>query len=75
MMKCELCAGELDGETLRCASCGARYVPVCPGCGRVLTPGEKRCPDCGEEALPGLEMTRRELQALGMKCFMPLAPP
>ena len=26
---------------------------------------------CGAEALPGLEMTREELQASGLKCFMP----
>ena len=69
-MKCELCFGELDAD-LRCTGCGAKYALVCLGCGRVLPPGEKRCPDCGGEALPGLEMTRGELQQAGMKCFMP----
>ena len=69
-MKCELCSAEL-GADLRCPACGAKYVPVCPDCGRVL-PGEaRRCPDCGGEALPGLEMTRAELREAGLKCFMP----
>ncbi len=70
-MKCELCGGELDAVTLRCPSCGAKYRMVCLGCGKVLGPEAARCPDCGGEALPGLEMTRAELTAAGLKCFMP----
>ena len=70
-MKCELCGGELDAVTLGCPSCGAKYRMVCLGCGKVLGPEAARCPDCGEEALPGLEMTRAELTAAGLKCFMP----
>ena len=68
-MNCEICHSEL-GEDLRCPSCGAKYARVCPDCGRVL--GEERaCPDCGEPGRPGLEMTRQEMLAAGMKCFMP----
>jgi hypothetical protein len=69
-MKCELCSAEL-GADLRCPACGANYVPVCLGCGRVLPKEARRCPDCGGEALPGLEMTRAELRKAGLKCFMP----
>ncbi len=69
-MKCELCSAEL-GADLRCPVCGANYVPVCLGCGKVLPKEARRCPDCGGEALPGLEMTRAELRKAGLKCFMP----
>ena len=70
-MKCELCSAELDALTLRCTSCGAKYARVCLGCGKVLPPASACCPDCGEEALPGLEMTRQEMLQAGIKCFMP----
>ena len=70
-MKCELCSAELDAVTLRCTSCGAKHARVCAGCGKVLPPESAYCPTCGDEALPGLEMTRQELLQAGIKCFMP----
>ena len=72
-MKCELCGALLDAETLCCPACGAKYAWLCPDCGEPLPGGEERCPRCGERALPGLEMTRQELQEAGLKCFMPYA--
>ena len=70
-MKCDLCGGELNTETLRCDSCGAKYTRVCVSCGKALEAGEARCPACGEEGLPGLDMTRGEMMEAGLKCFMP----
>ena len=72
-MKCELCGAELDEKTLRCPACGAKYTAVCQHCGRALPAGEFRCPVCGGEGLPGLDMTREEMRAEGIRCFIPYA--
>ncbi len=72
-MKCERCFTELDAH-LRCPGCGAKYTPVCVHCGAALEEGEGRCKRCGgEDILPGLDMTREELAAAGIRCFMPYA--
>ena len=70
-MKCEICRAELDPETLRCGVCGAKYTLICPDCGLVPGPGETSCAQCGGSLLPGLDMTRAEMTAAGLKCFMP----
>ncbi len=72
-MKCELCGAKLDAVTLGCPVCGANYTRVCVGCGRAAAPEETQCPACGRETLPGLDMTREEMTAAGLKCFMPYA--
>jgi len=70
-LNCELCGAELDEATLRCPSCGAKYTRVCADCGRVADVGEHSCSECGGECIPGLDMTREEMTAVGLKCFMP----
>ena len=70
-MKCEICGAELDPVTLRCAACGAKYTRVCLSCGRAMAAGEAKCAECSGEGLPGLDMTREEMLAEGIRCFIP----
>lgn len=70
-MNCERCGTPLN-EELTCPACGARYTRVCVHCGTALAAAEAHCPTCGgTDALPGLDMTREEMLAAGLKCFMP----
>ena len=70
-MKCDICGGVLREEDLSCQDCGARYIRICKDCGEALPQGAERCRVCGGRGLPGLDMTREEMAAAGMHCFMP----
>ena len=70
-MNCEICGAALNAETLLCPDCGAKYTRVCVHCGAAAEAGETVCPVCGGDTVPGLDMTRAEMVAEGMKCFMP----
>lgn len=69
-MNCERCGAALDAETLLCPACGAKHTLVCSRCGAAMAPGAA-CPHCGGQGLPGLDMSRAEMEAAGMRCFMP----
>lgn len=70
-MNCVRCGAELDPKTLLCPECGARHIRVCNHCGRAQDPAAERCGTCGGETAAALDMTREEMTAAGLKCFMP----